>query len=149
MTWNYRVLRTADESGEPVYRIHEVYYDDDGSIDGWTVEPVQPLGESLSELREDIRYFLAAFRSPVLEEAEEDGKPVLQPSDEEQEINEGHYFELMDRASVALDHCYQFVGSHPVTRRHETLRELYEKAEEALYRVYQEAARLELERGQD
>lgn len=36
-----------------------------------------------------------------------------------------------------------------MTRRHETLREFYEKAEEALYRVYQEAARLELERGED
>lgn len=67
MTWSYRVLRTSDEAGEAVYRIHEVYYGDDGSIDGWTVEPVQPLGESLSELREDIRYFLAAFRKPVLE----------------------------------------------------------------------------------
>lgn len=149
MTWSYRVVRTADEAGKPVYRIHEVYYDEDGSIEGWTVGPVQPLGESLSALREDIRYFLAAFRSPLLEEAEEDGQPVLRPSDDDQEINEGHYFELMDRASVALDHCYQFVGSHPVTRRNETLRELYDKAEEALYRVYQEAAKLELDRGED
>lgn len=147
MTWNYRVLRKSDEPGETVYRIHEVYYADDGSIDGWTVEPVQPLGESPSELREDIRYFLSAFRKPVLEEAEEDGKPVLRPLEDEQELNEGHYFELMDRASVALDHCYQFVGSHPVTQRHEALRALYEKAEEALYRVYQEAGKLELERG--
>lgn len=132
-----------------MYQVHEVYYAEDGSIETWTVDPVEPLGESLTELREDIRYFLAAFRKPVLEEAEEDGKPVLRPSDEEQEINEGHYFELMDRASVALDHCYQFVGSHPVTRRHEALRALYEKAEEALGRVYQEAARLELERAED
>lgn len=149
MTWNYRVLRVGDESGGCVYRIHEVYYDEDGSIDGWTVDPVQPLGESLSELREDIRYFLGAFRKPALEEAQEGGKPVLRPSEEDQDINQGHYFELMDRASVALDHCYQFVGSHPVTRKNETLRELYEKAEEALYRVYQEAGRLELERGED
>jgi len=129
-----------------VFQIHEVFYGDDGAIDGWTVEPVLPLGESLSELREDVRYFLSAFRKPVLEETEEDGKPVLRPVQDEQELNEGHYFELMDRASVALSHCCEFVGSHPVTRKNETLRGLFEKVEEALARFYQEAARLEFER---
>jgi len=36
----------------------------------------------------------------------------------------GHYFELMDRASVALDYCCEFIGSHQVTRRNKTPRAL-------------------------
>jgi hypothetical protein len=145
-TWNYRVLRTEHESGDVLFRIHEVHYDDDGVICSWTEDPVLPCGESTGELREDIRYFLAAFRKPVLEEAEECGKPVLGPAYPEEEVNAGHYFELMDRASVALDHCREFVGSHPLARRNDRLRALYERAEEALCELYQEAARLEFER---
>ena len=61
----------------------------------------------------------------------------------------GHYFEMMDRVSVALDHCCEFIGSHPVIRRNEALRALFEKVEAALYRLYQEAAKLELERAGD
>jgi len=140
--WNHRVLWIPDESGGGVYRVHEVYYDDDGRIEGWTAGPVEPLGESLSELREEIRYFLTALRSPVLEEVEEEGRCVLRPVEDSPAINEGHFLEVMDRASVALDYCYQFVGSHPVIRRSETLRTLYDQAEDVLSRLYQEAAKL-------
>jgi hypothetical protein len=52
----------------------------------------------------------------------------------------------MDRASVALDHLYQFVGSHPLMTHEPRLRELYEKAESVMADLYQEAGRLELER---
>jgi len=140
--WNHRVLWVADESGGGAYRVHEVYYDDDGRIEGWTAGPVEPLGESLSELREEIRYFLTALRRPVLEEAEDEGRCILRQVGDSPAINDGHFFEVMDRASVALDYYYQFVGSHPVTRRSETLRTLYDQAEDVLSRLYQEAAKL-------
>lgn len=140
--WNHRVLWVGDESGDGIYRIHEVYYADDGRIEGWTAGPVEPLGESLSELREEIRYFLTALRRPVLEEVEEEGRCVLRPVEDSSEINQGHFLEVMDRTSVALDYCYQFVGSHPVTRRNETLRTLYDQAEDVLSRLYQEAGKL-------
>lgn len=145
-SWNYRVIRTEHESGDVFFRIHEVYYDEDGSIRSWTVDPVLPSGESTSELREDIRHFLSAFRKPVLEEAKENGESVLRLAYDDQELNETHYFELMDRASVALDYYREFVGSHPLARRNDKLRMLFERAEEALYELYQEAARLEFER---
>ena len=128
------------------FQIHEVYYARDGSIESWTSNPVTPLGESSGGLREDIHYFLAAFRKAVLEEREENGKLTLKPAYVDQAINEGHYFELMDRVSVALGHCHEFVGSHPLTRRTEKLNQLYEKAEAALYALYQEAANLEFDR---
>ena len=35
VTWNHRVL-VFEEHGEKSYCIHEVHYDDDGSILGWT-----------------------------------------------------------------------------------------------------------------
>jgi hypothetical protein len=64
----------------------------------------------------------------------------------DQPINEGHYFELMDRAAVALDYVYQFLGSHPLMKQEPTLAALYDKAESALSELYQEAGRLEFER---
>jgi len=108
-----------------------------------------PSGESIAELREDIRYFQSAFRKQVLEEVQENSQPVLRPAYEDQEINDGHYFELMDRASVALDHCVEFVGNHPVVRKDDNLKSLFAKAEEALAELYQEAARLEYEETSD
>jgi hypothetical protein len=145
--WNYRVIRKSHSDTDVVsYQIHEVYYKEDGSIDGWTKEPVEPHGETVEELREDIRYFLHAFRRPVLEEKDVDHKEVLVEDNSDYPINEGHYFEFMDRAAVAVDYIYQFLGSHPLIRKEKSLRELYKKAEAALAELYQEAGRLEFDR---
>jgi hypothetical protein len=65
--WNYRVIKKIAEDGTPVYQIHEVYYDDNGNREGWTEDPVLLYGEYLDELREDIQYFLQAFRQPIFE----------------------------------------------------------------------------------
>lgn len=39
VTWNHRVL-VFEEHGEKSYCIHEVHYDDDGSILGWTANAI-------------------------------------------------------------------------------------------------------------
>lgn len=149
-TWNNRILRKTDAAGDSVfYMVHEVFYRDDGGIEGWTVEPVTPGGETLAELREDVRHFLHACRRPVLEEQEVDGRQVLVEDQSDSPINAGHYFEFMDRASVATDYVYQFLGSHPLIREEASLAALYEKAEAALAELYQEAGRLEFERHGD
>jgi hypothetical protein len=145
--WNHRVIRKPWPDTDAVfYDLHEVYYTDEGAIEGWTANPVAPHGESPAELREDVRWFLQAFRRPILEVRTVAGREVLIEDKDDKPINEGHYFELMDRASVALDYLYQFVGSHPLMRREPRLRELYEKAESILADLYQEAGRLEFER---
>jgi len=145
--WNYRVVRKRHEVEETVtFQIHEVYYNESGEIEAWSEHPVQPLGESVGELREDIRYFVSAFRKDVLEEFEREGKTVLGPAFEDQAINEGHYLELMDRASVGLDYLVEFVGNHPVLRKNAELRSLFEQAENALAELYQVAGKLEFER---
>ena len=145
--WNYRVIRNHHtETDSVTYHVHEVYYREGGSIEGWTQEPVVPMGETAEELREDIRCFLHAFRCPILEVRETGEGSSLFPDDTDEAINEGHYFELMDRASVALDYIYQFLGSHPLIRKDRTLQGMYEKAEEALAELYQQAGRLEFDR---
>jgi len=145
--WNYRVIRKLDVKSECIsYHIHEVYYHEDGSIESWTESPMQPYGETQAELREDIRLFLQAFRCPVLDLKEVDGKQVLIEDSDDSSINEGHYFEFMDRTSVSLDYIYQFLGSHPLLKKQTRLKELYQRAEEALADLYQEAGRIEFNR---
>ena len=145
--WNYRVIRKHHTEVDSVtYHVHEVYYQEDGSIESWTQEPVVPMGETAEKLREDIRYFLHAFRCPILEVKETDKGSTLFPDDTDDVINDGHYFELMDRASVALDYIYQFLGSHPLIRKDRALQDMYKKAEEALTELYQQAGRLEFDR---
>lgn len=145
--WNYRVIRKRHLDSDNIsYQVYEVYYDDKGKVESWTENPVEPYGETAEELREDIRYFLQAFRRPILELKEENKKVSLLPDEEDNSINEGHYFEFMDRASVAVDYIYQFLGSHPLVRKETRLRELYMRAEETLAELYQEAGRLEFDR---
>lgn len=142
--WNYRVIRKHDpHADEASYQIHEVYYSEGGRIEHWTEDPVQPFGETAEELREDIRFFLQAFRRPILELKEGEGEIALTPDEDDSSINEGHYFEFMDRASVAVDYVYQFLGSHPLLKKEARLRDIYERAEDALAELYQEAGRLE------
>ncbi|NKE72887.1 hypothetical protein [Candidatus Manganitrophus noduliformans] len=113
--WDSRVIRKRhSDSNGATYQIHEVYYADNGSVEHWTEDSVQPFGETAEELREEIRLFLRVFRRPILEWKEVGGKEALIPDEDDSPINEGHYFEFMDRASVAVDYAYQFLGSHPL-----------------------------------
>ncbi len=84
-----------------------------------------------------------AFRKPILKENKEDN--ALISDEEEPEINNGHYFEALDRASVAIDYIYQFVGSHPVLKKHKKAKEIYDQAEEKLGELYQELGKLEFD----
>lgn len=146
-SWNYRIIKTI-ESDEPIYRIYEVYYDDSGKIEGWTQEPVLPCGENVAELREDIHYFLEAFRLPVLEVREENGKEELVEIRKDQPVNRGHYFEFLDRTFVATEYVHQFLGCHPILRTEQKLRELYQGIEELMAELYQETGLLEFEDGE-
>jgi hypothetical protein len=70
VSWNHRVIKKTYKQGEETthgYEIHEVYYDKDGRIDGWTEQPVNPYGDTVEELHADLAYFLNALDKPVLE----------------------------------------------------------------------------------
>ena len=145
--WNYRVIeKHHKETDTYSYQIHEVYYKKSGKIKFWTELPVSQMGETINELRSDVQYCSKAFQMPVLREKIKNSKHILVQVNEDQKINLGHYFELMDRTSVAVDYIYQFIGSHPVTRNDQKLRKLYNKAENLLAELYQEAGKLEYEK---
>ena len=48
-TWNHRVLLT-EEHGEKSYCIHEVHYNKDGLIIGWTADPIAVCSGTLQGL---------------------------------------------------------------------------------------------------
>ena len=64
--WNYRVVRTEKEQYDS-YQLYEVYYDDDGKIEGMTENALQPYGESVEELQNDLEYMMEALKQPVLD----------------------------------------------------------------------------------
>ena len=66
MHWNYRLMR-REHSGETTVAIHEVFYDDNGDVDGWTEGPCQPMGASPDGLLDDLKTMLEAFDQPVLD----------------------------------------------------------------------------------
>ena len=144
--WNYRIIRKA--LGDTAsYEIHEVYYNDKNGIESWTEEAVMPSGETSDELRNDIFYFLSAFKHPVLEISQRDGKEMLCEYGEEDEedemfkLNSMHYFEVMDRAFVAASHFEEFVWAHPAVQKDEQLKEPAKKIIDAMNELYQVAGR--------
>ena len=65
MSWNYRVLKHV-AAGEEGYQIHEVYYNEDGSIEACTEEAVTCFGGSEDELKETLKLMEAAFEKPTI-----------------------------------------------------------------------------------
>ncbi len=81
MSWRYRVFR-SDLEGEVSYSIHEVYTMDDGI--SWTTDEMSPRGETLEELRDDLKRMRRALSEPVLIEVLNDkGEPHLVETDDE------------------------------------------------------------------
>ena len=81
MYWNHRVVEKRDYFGELYYEIHEVYYNEDGTINGMTVHPISPYGDSLDSLKTVLGWMLRCVDKPVLVDDEitfinyEDGDP--------------------------------------------------------------------------
>jgi hypothetical protein len=75
MSWNYRIVRkdySSDLTLLPTYQIHECYYEDDQkSIRFVTENPINPWGETLDELKENMHQMAEAFHKPVIEWEEE------------------------------------------------------------------------------
>lgn len=53
LTRKYRIMRHTDE--KPVwYGLHEVFYDEDGAVVGWTHGPVTGVYDSVSQLEKSL-----------------------------------------------------------------------------------------------
>jgi len=71
MTWNYRVMRSYfEDMPDAWYSIREVYYDNHGEVDGWTVDEAAPVGDTVEELLEILGLMRNCLDKPILDEAE-------------------------------------------------------------------------------
>ena len=69
--WNYRVIRkkyppAIDGIVEESLQIHEVYYDENNNPKMVTEEGMEPHGETLDELRNDLNNMIKALDKPIL-----------------------------------------------------------------------------------
>lgn len=64
MSWNYRVVKHDCE--EDYYEIMEVYYDDEGNINGYA-DTGCPYGESLQGVKECLKRMHSALTKSVLQ----------------------------------------------------------------------------------
>lgn len=80
MSWNYRVIHEISPKpiSEDYYNIHEVYYDENDKITGWTVDAVGPCGETLEELRFMLNLYAGALGKPTLRQ---DGDTLVEESE--------------------------------------------------------------------
>jgi len=76
MTWNHRVVKyeTRNLFGDPDvgYSIHEVFYDNNGNVQGMTSNPVKPWGDTKDELRLELMRMLDALTKPDLDYDDKD-----------------------------------------------------------------------------
>ena len=68
MPWNHRVVKQILDDGTEWFSIREVYYNGNGAIYAYTKEPIDMTGESIEELRKDLKWCLDCLDQPVLEE---------------------------------------------------------------------------------
>jgi hypothetical protein len=133
VTWNYRVIaKKCAKTGLVTYQIHEVYYNEDGGIDCWTQQPVEPLGTSEAHLRNDLHGFLAAFRSPVLEEKLVLGQLQLVEEKQGGKAGEDLLVDYRGRVNRASGYIFQMLGNHLLLKQDPALRAAYDRFDRAL-----------------
>jgi hypothetical protein len=141
VTWNYRVIaKKCAKSGLTTYQVHEVYYTEDGGIDCWTQLPVEPLGTSEVHLRNDLHAFLAAFRSPVLEEKLVLGQLQLVEEKLSGKPDDDLRLDYKGRVSRAGGYLFQMLGNHLLLKQDAKLRAAYDNVDRALAELNEAAA---------
>lgn len=131
--WNYRVIRkTCAATGQVTFQIHEVYYGEDGSIDCWTQQPVEPLGTTEAQLRNDVHAFLAAFRKPVLEERLVLGQLQLVEERMPRATQDEMRREYRNRTSRASGYLFQMLGNHLLLKQDAEMSAAYDRVDSAL-----------------
>jgi hypothetical protein len=71
-SWDYRVVEHGAEGVGTWYELAEVYYNDDGEIDGWCGVS-GPYGDDVADLTEDVNAMAFAVRRPILQIEDLDG----------------------------------------------------------------------------
>ena len=70
MSWNHRVVRrfypNTHMDDSMLYEIYEVYYKEDGTIDGITEEPIRIREESIDDLRKTMERLTQCLTKPII-----------------------------------------------------------------------------------
>lgn len=66
MSWNYRVIKRKSETGGYDYGIHEVFYDEKGKINFWTIDSLVPLCPSEEGLKHELHLMLKALQEETI-----------------------------------------------------------------------------------
>jgi len=65
MGWNHRILAHKFDSG--IYlQIHEVYYDKNGKIDSYTINPITVCGDDLESIKWTLDRMAECIDKPIL-----------------------------------------------------------------------------------
>lgn len=65
-SFNYRVMRHTRPNGDE-FAIHEVFYDDNGQVNGWTENALSVFCLSLEDLKLELDRYNLAIEKPVLD----------------------------------------------------------------------------------
>ena len=71
MSWNHRVVKEKDGTGEYYYSIREVYYNNKGGIDCLSTASLL-IGNDYDDLKKGYEFIRSAFEKPVLEKIGDD-----------------------------------------------------------------------------
>lgn len=71
MTWNHRVVRrfypNTHMDDSMLYEIYEVYYNEDGTIEGLTEDPISISEESIDDLRATVDRIKKCLDNPIID----------------------------------------------------------------------------------
>ena len=71
MHWNYRVIQQPErphdlKDSSVALAIHEVFYDENNKIDGWSADPVGIIENTKEELLQTLEWIKAGIEKPFL-----------------------------------------------------------------------------------
>lgn len=66
MSWNYRICFRSKNRGYGFY-IHEVYYEDDGSIKYYTANPVNVFGDDPDDVYQTLKMMMDSLDKDLLD----------------------------------------------------------------------------------
>lgn len=67
MSWNYRIMKRKISESEFEFGIYEVYYNEDGSVKGYTENSLTPVVDNPEGLKREIEIMLKAFDQEILD----------------------------------------------------------------------------------
>ena len=71
MSWNHRVVRrfypNTHMDDSILYEIYEVYYNQDGTINAITEEPIRIREETVDDLRKTVERLTKCLNSPIID----------------------------------------------------------------------------------